>query len=115
MKVGVFFGLDKNSGDAYHQALKTLNILSEIKEINFSFYNISSNKSKFFDKNIKSYSTNLLDKIFFLFYNSEFLKIFLKKFGIVNRFEIFVKKENIDIIFLLVTHVYPYFVAILIT
>ena len=99
MKVGVFFCLDKNSGGAYHQALKTINILSQIEEINFSFYNETSNKKILFDKNIKQYTTNITDKIFFLLNDSVFLKNFLKKFNIKNKFEIFVKKENIDIVF----------------
>ena len=99
MKVGVFFSLEKNSGGAYHQALKSLNILNKINEINFSFYNISSKKNNFFNKKINTYSINIIDKIFFLFYNSDFIKTFLKKFNIINRFEKFIKKENIDVVF----------------
>ena len=69
MRVGVFFSLEKSSGGAYHQALKSINILQKIEEINFSFYNISSNKNDFFDEKINKYSINFIDKIFFLFYS----------------------------------------------
>tara|TARA_Y100001970_G_scaffold34420_1_gene42668 strand:- start:3893 stop:5077 length:1185 start_codon:yes stop_codon:yes gene_type:complete len=99
MKVGVFFSLEKSSGGAYHQALKSINILQKIEEINFSFYNISSNKNDFSHEKINKYSINFIDKIFFLFYSSDFLKTFLKKFSISNKFEKFIKKENIDVIF----------------
>ncbi len=99
MKIGVFFSLEKSSGGAYHQALKSINILKKIEEGNFSFYNICSKNNNFSNIDINKYSVNIIDKIFFLFNNSDFIKTFLKKFNIRNRFEKFIKKENIDIVF----------------
>ena len=99
MRIGVVFNLEKSSGGSYHQALKTIKILSKIEGLSLKFYNIKQQKNDFFDDKIKIYKTNLLDKIFFLFYKSEILKSFLKKFKITNRFENFFKKEGIDIIY----------------
>ena len=79
MKIGVVFNLEKSSGGSYHQALKTIKILSKIEGLSLKFYNIKQQKNEFFDDKIKVYKTNQLDKIFFLFYKSEILKIIFKK------------------------------------
>ena len=65
MKIGVFFSLEKSSGGAYHQALKSINILKKIEEGNFSFYNICSKNNNFSNIDINKYSVNIIDKIFF--------------------------------------------------
>ena len=71
MKVGVFL-VEKNSGGAYHQALKSLNILNEINEINFHSTKYLLKKIIFLTK--KLCSINIIDKIF-SFYNSDFIKL----------------------------------------
>ena len=47
------------------------------------------------------YEINFIDQLFFLFYSSKLIKSLLKKFNIKSRFEKFLKKNQIDLIFFL--------------
>ncbi len=89
-------------GGSYHQSSKIYKILSNLKDFNFKFLLINSNNdSKKLEKNIIFYNLNFLDKIFFLFYSSKILKSLLKKFKIQNRFEKYLSKNQIDLVFFL--------------
>ena len=94
MKI-LIVGENNKGGGAYQQSLKYLKILTEIKEFKFNFLNTTNNTD---DKNFINYKLNFLDKLFFMFYSSNSIKILLKKFKIKNRFEKFVHKNKFDLI-----------------
>ena len=94
MKI-LIVGENNKGGGAYQQSLKYLKILTEIKEFKFNFLNTTNNTD---DKNFINYKLNFLDKLFFMFYSSNSIKLLLKKFKIKNRFEKFVHKNKFDLI-----------------
>ena len=94
MKI-LIVGENNKGGGSYQQSLKYLKILTEIKEFKFNFLNTTNNTD---DKNFINYKLNFLDKLFFMFYSSNSIKLLLKKFKIKNRFEKFVHKNKFDLI-----------------
>jgi hypothetical protein len=99
MKIAIVGEHNRKGGGSYHQSLKTYEILTTIKNIQFNFLTINS-KEKFDEmgQNFINYNTNFIDQLFFLFYSSNIFKSLLKKFKIKNKFEKFIKKNEIDII-----------------
>ena len=103
MKIGVVGEFDTKGGGSYHQSKKIFKILSKFKDFKFKLLRINSQKKiskKFEDKNIY-YQINFIDQLFFLFYLSKLIKSLLKKFSIKSRFEKFLKKNQIDLVFFL--------------
>ena len=99
MKIALIGEHNRNSGGSYHQSIKTYELLSGLKDFQFSLLTIGrNNKTNKTDKNYIYYNPNIIDQLFFLFYSSNIFKSFLKKFKIQNKFEKFIKKNKIDII-----------------
>ena len=99
MKIAIVGEHNRKGGGSYHQSLKTYEILTTIKEIQFNFLTINSKeKNNKTGQNFINYNTNFIDQLFFLFYSSNIFRSLLKKFKIENRFEKFIKKKKIDII-----------------
>tara|TARA_X000000950_G_scaffold50224_1_gene59119 strand:- start:5692 stop:6882 length:1191 start_codon:yes stop_codon:yes gene_type:complete len=89
-------------GGSYHQSSKIHKILSNLREFSFKFLLINSNNDAIkFEKNIIFYNVNFIDKLFFLFYSSKFIKAILKKLRIQNRFKKFLLRNNIDLVIFL--------------
>ena len=102
MKIAIIGEQSKKGGGSYHQSLKSYKLLSEIKEFEFILLNTNlKNESNKKDVHSINYNINLIDKLFFLFNSSKILKSLLKKFDVQNKFEMFVKKEKIDLILFL--------------
>ena len=102
MKIAIIGEQSKKSGGSYHQSLKSYRLLSEIKEFEFILLNINlKNESNQKNAHSINYNINFVDKLFFLFNSSKILKSLLKKFNVQNKFEMFVKKERIDLILFL--------------
>jgi len=103
MTIGVIGEFDRKGGGSYHQSKKIFKILSKFKDFKFKLLTINSQKkiSKINDDNKIYYEINFIDQFFFLFYSSKLIKSILKKFNIKSRFEKFLKKNKIDLIFFL--------------
>jgi hypothetical protein len=102
MNIAIIGEHNKDGGGSYHQSFKTHTILSKIKEFKFKFLVISSEqKLREASQDSIYYNTNFIDQLFFFFYSSKLLKSILKKFNIENRFEKFLKNQDIDLIFFL--------------
>ena len=103
MKIGVVGEFDTKGGGSYHQSKKIFKILSKFKGFKFKFLRIDSEKkiSKKNDDKKIYYEINFIDQLFFLFYSSKLIKSLLKKFSIKSRFEKFLKKNQIDLVFFL--------------
>lgn len=99
MKIALIGEHNRKGGGSYHQSIKTYELLSGLKDFQFSLLTIGpNNKKNNTDKNYIYYNPNIIDQLFFLFYSSNIFKSFLKKFKIQNKFEKFIKKNKIDII-----------------
>ncbi len=103
MRIVIVGEQNREGGGSYHQSLKTYKTLSKIKEFKFQFLTVSSQKknNSEVNKNFIHYTTNFLDRLFFVIYASEIGRSILKKFNIQNRFEKFLAKQKIDLIFFL--------------
>ena len=103
LQVGVIGEFDRKGGGSYHQSKKIFKILSEFKGFTFKLLTINSQKkiSKKYDDKKIYYEINFIDQLFFLFYSSKLIKSLLKKFNIKSRFEKFLKKNKIDLVFFL--------------
>jgi hypothetical protein len=103
MTIGLIGEFDRKGGGSYHQSKKIFEILSKFNDFNFKLLTINSQKKilKTSDDKKIYYEINFIDQLFFLFYSSKFIKSLLKKFNIKNRFEKFLKKNQIDLIFFL--------------
>tara|TARA_B100000767_G_scaffold43302_1_gene37253 strand:+ start:382 stop:1569 length:1188 start_codon:yes stop_codon:yes gene_type:complete len=102
MKIAIIGEQNTKGGGSYHQSLKTYKLLSSIEEFKFCFLNINSKITSKEKNNLSiNYNINLVDRLFFLFNSSKIFKSLLKKFKIQNKFEIFIKKEKIDLILFL--------------
>ena len=103
MKIGVVGEFDTKGGGSYHQSKKIFKILSEFEGFKFKLLTINYQKkiSKKYDDKKIYYEINLIDQLFFLFYSSKLIKSLLKKFNIKSRFEKFLKKNQIDLVFFL--------------
>ena len=101
MKIGIFIDGSKLSGGSFHHSSNVKKILGSIEDYNIKFYETNKLNKKRNGHNHEIYSINFLDRIFFLFYSSLFFKKILNKFKIVNRFERFIKKNKIDLVFFL--------------
>ena len=103
MTIGVIGEFNRNGGGSYHQSKKIFKILSEFKGFKFKLLTINSQKkiSKKYDDKKIYYEINFIDQLFFLFYSSKLIKSLLKKFNIKSRFEKFIKKNKIDLVFFL--------------
>jgi hypothetical protein len=95
--------LDRKGGGSYHQSKKIYEILSKNKNLKFRILEINSKNrfDKLKNKDRIYYETNFLDKLFYLSYSSKLIKSILKKFNIKNRFERFLIKNQIDLLFFL--------------
>ena len=102
MTIGVIGELDRKGGGSYHQSKKIFQILSKFKDFKFKLLTVNSQKkiAKINEDNF-FYEINFIDQLFFLFYSSKLIKSLLKKFNIKSRFEKFLKKNQIDLIFFL--------------
>jgi hypothetical protein len=99
VKIALIGEHNRKGGGSYHQSIKTYELLSGLKDFQFSLLTIGpNNKTNKTDKNYIYYNPNIIDQLFFLFYSSNIFKSFLKKFKIQNKFEKFIKKNKIDII-----------------
>ena len=103
MKIVIVGEQNREGGGSYHQSLKIYKTLSKIKDFNFKFLTVNSKKknNSEINENFIHYTTNFLDRLFFVFYASEIGRSILKKFNIQNRFEKFLTKQKIDLIFFL--------------
>ncbi len=103
MKIGVIGEFDRKGGGSYHQSKKIYKILSKFKDFNFKLLTVNPQKkiTKINEEKTLFYETNFIDQLFFLFYSSKLIKSLLKKFNIKSRFEKFLKKNQIDLIFFL--------------
>ena len=103
MKIGVVGEFDTKGGGSYHQSKKIFKILSEFEGFKFKLLTINYQKkiSKKYDDKKIYYEINFIDQLFFLFYSSKIIKSLLKKFSIKSRFEKFLKKNQIDLVFFL--------------
>jgi len=103
MTIGIIGEFDRKGGGSYHQSKKIFKILSEFKDFKFKLLTINSQKkiSKKYDDKKIYYEINFIDQLFFLFYSSKLIKSLLKKFNIKSRFERFLTKNQIDLIFFL--------------
>ncbi len=101
IKIGIFIDGSKFSGGSFHHSSNIRKILASIEGYNIKFYVTNSHNKKrdIYDQEI--YRINFFDKIFFLLYSSLFFKKILNKFKIVNRFERFIKKNKVDLVFFL--------------
>lgn len=102
MKLSVFFDTTKNDGGAYHQNIKTVELLNNIKNIELTIISPNEKTINFFKaKNIRSviYHFNFIDRFFYFVYSSNFLKLFFKKINLTNKFEKFLKKNQINLIY----------------
>ena len=103
MIIGVIGEFDRKGGGSYHQSKKIFKILSKFKDFKFKLLTINSKKQvlKITDDKKIFYEINFIDQLFFLFYSSKLIKSLLKKFNIKSRFEKFLKKNQIELIFFL--------------
>ena len=75
MKIAIVGEHNRKGGGSYHQSLKTYEILTTIKNIQFNF--LTNNSKEKFDEmgqNFINYNTNFIDQLFFLFYSSNIFK-----------------------------------------
>ena len=103
MTIGIIGEFDRKGGGSYHQSKKIFKILSKFKDFKFKLLTINSKKHvlKITDDKKIFYEINFIDQLFFLFYSSKLIKSLLKKFNIKSRFEKFLTKNQIDLIFFL--------------
>tara|TARA_B100000780_G_scaffold72966_1_gene48905 strand:- start:374 stop:1564 length:1191 start_codon:yes stop_codon:yes gene_type:complete len=103
MTIGIIGEFDRKGGGSYHQSKKIFKILSKFKDFKFKLLTINSKKHvlKITDDKKIFYEINFIDQLFFLFYSSKLIKSLLKKFNIKSRFERFLTKNQIDLIFFL--------------
>ena len=103
MTIGIIGEFDRKGGGSYHQSKKIFKILSKFKDFKFKLLTINSKKQvlKITDDKKIFYEINFIDQLFFLFYSSKLIKSLLKKFNIKSRFEKFLTKNQIDLIFFL--------------
>ena len=103
MTIGIIGEFDRKGGGSYHQSKKIFKILSKFKDFKFKLLTINSKKQvlKITDDKKIFYEINFIDQLFFLFYSSKLIKSLLKKFNIKSRFERFLTKNQIDLIFFL--------------
>ena len=103
MTIGIIGEFDRKGGGSYHQSKKIFKILSKFKDFKFKLLTINSKKQvlKITDDKKIFYKINFIDQLFFLFYSSKLIKSLLKKFNIKSRFERFLTKNQIDLIFFL--------------
>ena len=103
MTIGIIGEFDRKGGGSYHQSKKIFKILSKFKDFEFKLLTINSKRqvSKITDDKKIYYEINFIDQLFFLFYTSKLIKSLLKKFNIKSRFEKFLKKNQIELIFFL--------------
>ena len=103
MTIGIIGEFDRKGGGSYHQSKKIFKILSKFKDFKFKLLTINSKKQvlKITDDKKIFYEINFIDQLIFLFYSSKLIKSLLKKFNIKSRFEKFLTKNQIDLIFFL--------------
>lgn len=104
MKLSVFFDIKKSDGGAYHQNLKTVELLSKLKNIDLNIITPDKKTYNLFkDKKIKTliYNINFVDRLFYALYSLNILKLFFKKINFNNKFEKFLKNNQIDLIYFL--------------
>ena len=104
MKIAFYFEASNKDGGFLKHQLTIAEILNNIKFSDIEFKFIASNtiaekilKNKNF--NTVLYKSNWIDKIFNVLYYSKFLIFILKKIKIQNKFETFLRKLDVDIIF----------------
>ena len=80
MKIVIVGEQNREGGGSYHHSLKTYKTLSKIKEFKFQFLTVSSQKknNSEVNKNFIHYTTNFLDRLFFVIYASEIGRSILK-------------------------------------
>lgn len=104
MKFAVFYDASIKDGGSYHFFLKTIDILKKVPNLKGEIIYICSNLTTYEylqKKNINCifYKPNFLDRIFFLIFSSNFLKLIIKKFKILSRFENFLGKNGVNLIY----------------
>ena len=57
MKLSVFFDIKKSDGGAYHQNLKTIELLSKLKNIDLNIITPDKKTYNLFKDNIQNYTT----------------------------------------------------------
>lgn len=114
LKIGVFFSSDIKGGGAYQQAVKTIDILEKIKNENahFDFIYFTTKKNieayKKICLNLEIININLFDKLILII--GKFLRVFKKNSKLFkNKFEIYFKKLDIDLVYFIDTNILSYF------
>jgi hypothetical protein len=103
MKLSLFFDANIADGGSYHHCLKTVEIFKKIKIDNLNISLIVTHKKKEFlnkkNLDILNYNIDIFDRLFFLLYSSNLFRILLKRFKIKNKFEKFLYKNKIDLVY----------------
>jgi hypothetical protein len=103
MKLSLFFDANIADGGSYHHCLKTIEIFKKIKIDNLNISLIVAHKKKEFinkkNLNILNYNIDIFDRLFFLLYSSNLFRILLKRFKVKNKFEKFLYKNKIDLVY----------------
>ena len=103
MKIGIYFESIPDHGGVYHETINLMTIFKEFNNSDHDFIYIVSDKD--IESDLKNYNCktvffkkNYLFRIYQFFFKFLFFKIFLKKIGLINNFESFVKSKKIDIL-----------------
>ena len=116
MKIGIYFETSENTGGAHHQNIRLLELFNEYLSKPYEIVYIVSNKSQkkiIENKNSKAFlfKKNIFFKIEQFILRFPFFKEIYKKLSFTNKFEKFLMKKKIDLLFFNA----PYEISLLVT